>query len=836
MKFLPHAVALAAALMIANMARAIEPPLPYPGATQPGTNFLNKTALLGNANDPEWFKNNIPFLELPDTQIQQVYYYRWQTYKEHLVYTGPIYGWLSTEFLAPVSYGAPYGGVNAAAGHQTIEGRWLRNQQYVKDNINYWLNGPGQFPKPQNDGVNLDTTDWAHEYSYWAASSVWQTFLATGDKNFTTALMPALVKQYRGWDNHFNAALGLYWQVPVWDATELTPASYQSNDPYHGGPGYRPTINAYQFGDAKAIANIASLTGDTNTAAEYNNRAAALQTATQAKLWDNTRKFFYHMHRDNNPSNALLDTRELQGFVPWMFNMPPVSDAVMMAQLLDPQGFAANYGPTTVERRSPYYYRDATQGCCRWTGPSWPYETSQVLTGVANLLIDYPAQTTITNDDYVNLLRKYAATQFRNGVPYVAEAHDADGNFWIYDGNNHSEDYNHSTYNDNVISGLIGIRGQPGNTVVIKPLAPASWDYFALENTPYHGHNLTVLWDRTGGRYGQGAGLQVFVDGSKVASQNSLNALTVNVGKAITQSNANGLVNVANNSQRFSYGTQAISSYVSPYDNNWSAIDGVTYRTGIPQNSRWTSYATRNTSDFYGVNFQRNVTVQEVRATFYDDGGGVRTPSNYDLQYWNGSAWASIPNQTRAFAAPVGNAMNRITFTPITTSQIRIVANNAGGGTGWGLGEFQALGKPVFKIVNVNSNKLLAVSGASFLDGAQVQQYRDSGTSDHLWEMADAGGGYFTLKNLNSNLLLGIDGMSTADSALIKQERDDGSADHLWQFVDSGGGKFKIRNKLSGLLLGVTNMSQDDSANVVQFHDNGTPDHLWMMQSANDPR
>jgi hypothetical protein len=83
---------------------------------------MNDAALLGNVNDPNWYLSIIPFLEVPDPQIQQVYYYRWQTYKEHLVYTSPLYGWLSTEFLAPASYGAPYGGINAAAGHQTTKG------------------------------------------------------------------------------------------------------------------------------------------------------------------------------------------------------------------------------------------------------------------------------------------------------------------------------------------------------------------------------------------------------------------------------------------------------------------------------------------------------------------------------------------------------------------------------------------------------------------------------------------------------------------------------------------------------------------------------------------
>jgi len=829
------AASFVAVVLTAHTASAIDPPSPYPGAAPGGTNFLSKSALLGAVDDPAWFLNNIPFLEVPDTQIQQVYYYRWQTYKEHLIYTGSIYGWLSTEFLAPVFYGAPYGGVSAAAGHQTIEGRWLRNQQYVKDNINYWLNGPGQFPKPQNDGTNPDTADWAHEYSFWASSAVWQTYLANGDLNFAKTQLPQMVKQYRGWDNHFNSTLGLYWQVPVWDATEFSPASYESSDPYHGGAGYRPTINAYQYGDATAIARIASLSGDEATAREYDGWATSLRNATQSQLWDASRNFFYHMARDNNPTGALLDTREEEGFVPWMFEMPKAADSVAMAELLDPQGFKANFGPTTAERRSRWFNYQAAN-CCHWDGPSWPYETSQTLTGLANLLIDYPAQNVITATDYVNLLHGYAATQFRNSVPYVAEAHDADANSWVYDSNNHSEDYNHSTYNDNVISGLIGLRGQPGNALVVSPLAPPTWDYFALENAPYHGHNVTVLWDRTGSRYGQGAGLRVFVDGAMAAKRRSLAAVTVDVGKAITQDNSCGFIDAAANSQRFSYGTQPIASYTSSHDNVWNGIDGVVYRTGIPENSRWTSYSSPNATDYYGVDFQRNVTLQAVGLEFYDDGGGVRTPTTFDLQYWDGSAWVSVPNQTRNYQTPLGNAVNRVTFPSLTTTRLRVLAPNAGGGTGWGLGELQAFSKPVFQIANVNSGLLIGVQNVSSAKGAQLQQYQDNGTNDHLWELVDAGGGYFMLRNINSDLVMAVDHMSTADSALIKQEQSDGGPTQLWQFIDTGNGRFQIRNKLSGLILGIDQMSQADSANVVQFHNNGTSDHLWLLKSANDPR
>src|SRR6202042_3143489 len=100
---------------------------------------------------------------------------------------------------------------------------------------------------------------------------------------------------------------------------------------------------------ARAIASIAGLTGDAATATDYTNRANALQSATQARLWDPSRSFFYDMPRDNNPSRTLLDTREEEGFVPWMFDLPTAADVTALAQLKDPQGFAAAYGPTTAE-------------------------------------------------------------------------------------------------------------------------------------------------------------------------------------------------------------------------------------------------------------------------------------------------------------------------------------------------------------------------------------------------------------------------------------------------------------------------------------------------------
>lgn len=688
---------------------------PYP-AVGPGTHFLDDASYLSGVDDPGWYESNIPFVDLPDATMQSVYYYRWRTYKEHLRYTDPQDGWISTEFLDCCGYAAPYQAIDAAAGHQITEGRWVRDQTYDDDYIRFWLTGPGAGAKPATDGVNADTTDWAHEYSVWLATAAYQQAQVTGDFSRLRGLLPALVRQYRGWDKQFDPGLGLYWSVPVWDAMEFSASSYASGDPYHGGAGYRPTLNSYQYGDAEAISAIAAMSGDSRLAAEYAGRAARLKTSMQKWLWDPSRGFYYTMPRDGNPGHKLSDTREEIGYLPWMFGAAQPGDSGAWSQLLDPQGFASAYGPTTAERRSPWFMHEAGD-CCRWDGPSWPFSTSQTLTGLANLLDDGAPQHTVTQEDFAAALATYARTQTRNGQPYVAEAHDPDNDRWIYDGYDHSEDYNHSTYTDLVLSGLIGLRPQSGGSLRVQPLVPASWDHFAAENVPYHGHNVTVLWDRDGSHYHQGAGLRIYLDGRLVRSSATLKDTTVGVGATVPAAPSD-LVNDAANPLRTGY-PKPLTSYTWQNDNAWNALDGKVWYDQVPENTRWTNYSSPNAQDFYGVDFGAPTSVSDVRWYGYDDGGGVRPAAAYRLQSWDGSAWQDVPGQTRAQPQPVGDGLNRITFPALTTTKLRLLFTDPPGAF-VGVTEFEAWGASskdaTVAVGPLNANGLLVAGSSTAVD------------------------------------------------------------------------------------------------------------------------
>jgi len=73
----------------------------------------------------------------------------------------------------------------------------------------------------------------------------------------------------------------------------------------------------------------------------------------------------------------------------------------------------------------------------------------------------------------------------------------------------------------------VGLRPRPDMTVEVVPLIPDGlWDYFCLDNVHYHGHILTILYDKTGERYGKGKGFHVLANGTEIAASEKPEHLT----------------------------------------------------------------------------------------------------------------------------------------------------------------------------------------------------------------------------------------------------------------------------------------------------------------------
>ncbi len=470
----------------------------------------------------EWMQDNVPRFSCPDPAIERLYYYRWWTYRKHIKETPA--GFLITEFLKPVKHASEYNALSCALGHHIAEGRWLRDPRFVDGDIHFWL-------KTGKDGGIRENL---HQFSGWTAAALYDRWLVDGRSDFLVPYLDALLADYAAWERERLTASGLFWQRDVSDGMEGS---------ISGGrrvKNIRPSINSYMYGNAAAIACIASMAGRKDTEEEYRIKAARLKSLIQDRLWNPGAAFF----ETRLESGEFAGVRENIGFTPWMFDLPDRGAGYEAAwkQLMDPHGFYAPYGPTTAERRHPEFRIPYQGDDCQWNGPSWPFATTITLKALANVVSGYP-QNAVSRDDWFRTFEIYSRSQhlrLADGrvVPFVDEDLNPLTGEWLaralkmrkpgfYARGDH---YNHSGYADLVITGLAGLRPRADSRIELSPMLPSgAWPWFCVDRIPYHGRMLSILWDRTGSRFGRGNGLAIFAGGREIARSRELAPLSANL-------------------------------------------------------------------------------------------------------------------------------------------------------------------------------------------------------------------------------------------------------------------------------------------------------------------
>ena len=504
-------------------------------------NLLSKYVEQFNSTDEELYANTfpnssaawfladyVPFFECPDTDIERTYYFRWWTFRKHIRKVAD--GWVITEFLPDVSWAGKYNTINCAAGHHIMEGRWLRGHWQIDDYVRFWLGDCGG--KMHEQGA----------YVCWLASAVLERTKVRGDWTFAKECLPGLVRNFELWEKGWNCRVfpdnGTF---PMGRHGDLfwTTCNYEGSELALGGDGARVHVNAVMYGEARAIAEIAAATGDKALTERFGRCAREIERAMKERLWNRNLGFFV----PEGTNGVQKAVRELHGYSPWYFGMDLKGFESAWKPLMEPEGFNAKWGLTFPDRRTPGFKISYEGHPCQWNGPVWPYATSLTLTALANA-IESGTSGSVTASDYVELLRRYAAAQVRvrqagTIVPWIDEVQNPDTGDWISrtmlakKGDNRyrerGKDYNHSTFCDLVLSGLVGIRPQSGNRLIVSPLFPSSWDYLKVERVAYHGREISITWDRTGGRYGGKPGLTVFVNGQKRAHADVLKRIELDL-------------------------------------------------------------------------------------------------------------------------------------------------------------------------------------------------------------------------------------------------------------------------------------------------------------------
>ncbi|KAI7089038.1 hypothetical protein KC356_g2729 [Hortaea werneckii] len=654
---------IAATLPFLGVALAKYPrPYPPPDSHLQSTNFLDHESYLDGLDDHQWYLDNIPFIDVPDKSLQDVYYYRTSVTKRHLEWAHEGHGWMVTEFIHPVSWASKFQTIPDSAPHHVVELRWLRDPNYVKDLIEQYTRGGVE----KLSGIS---------YTHYMHRAILEHAQATGDIPFLTSQLSGMIAMYNLWNTTIDNSTGLYHRIPLLDAQEYSLPGYLV-----GGPGGDRMHEWNDFGLTAAqgggndyalirdaISTVASLAGNGSLAETWVNYADDLYSSMEEMLYSDELNFWIDVVEGLDVGTDEAKIRGLEAGL--------TTDHLL-----------SEYGPTTLEQDNPYYtaFKNTTN-CCVWNGQSWPFSTSVYLGTLARIARDGLSDI-ITPAFFNQEMSKYTRTNYKDGVPYTAESHYPTIDMWSGDTTNHSENYLHSTYMDNVFTNFFGIIPSLDDNFVMKPLVPpdSEWSYFMIENLPYHGSLLTLVWDQDGTHYhcagNDSAGLSLYSNGTLFHHQPHLGPVNATL-PFDTATAAQHLASkprwqniLANpNVPWVGYPNVSTSWCLNPDGDDclypaWKMNDGLLWYDTTPDN-RWTNNQSFSPYSTLDLRFARPRKINSLSLAVFADsdrGGVVACPEG--LRIADGR-----DNRTVAFRHPwtecVPNALNTIFFSDPARSE-----------------------------------------------------------------------------------------------------------------------------------------------------------------------
>lgn len=220
----------------------------------------------------------------------------------------------------------------------------------------------------------------------------------------------------------------------------------------------------------------------------------------------------------------------------------------------------------------------------------------------------------------------------------------------------------------------------------------------------------------------------------------------------------------------------------------------------------------------------------------------------YETGYTTNSHWNILPVE---FEAPIetGNYLIKNTGSSlfISPSSFSYTAPSVSQGASPSYGDavwhVEKLENGLYKIVNVDSKKVLAVQDASTAFGANVLQWVAGGHGNELWEIEKSRStpGSYLIRNIHSNLYMAIQGGSTSIGAGVVQNSFSG-ADRNWQFVSVDykpansllGGVFKIKHKSSNTYMVIRDASLQAGTEAVAWSSADLPNGYWTLEEIED--
>ena len=683
-----------------------------------------------------YWAENLPYIDVPKKAVQKAIDYRWWLERFNSL-DANIPG---HDYQYPVTIEGVLGYNNAIILTQPMhlqDTKWLRSPYLAYGQLLSAGNSSQSSAFLDNPG---NRNNWNNHYGQYLAEAGYEAFNVIGGgaevaENFAYYFGHDATGQLEHYGNHIEGRDLIAYRNNYMTGNDADTISMHAPGT---GTWKAHGENAYVWAAADAAAKLYEQLGNTEQAKYYRDLADKIKADVLELMWcEECQKFETYavrptgtQHNANQPN--LVKYTESNNYNYFAVGLVP-DDAASVTKYKEALKAFSNGKEFPI---FPFYtanqvHNQEVSGSNNFSNINFTVQ----LRLYESALRTYDKEQTYITDDMLAMMAEWMAWNVYPDAgdiryPNNNEFHNIDGrtyeNYyrsWIY--HNILGNYTYLFIED-----MAGIQPRSDEKIELSPI-DFSYDHFMVNNVRYHGHDLTVVWDKPDdGKtwYNEcPEGYSLYIDGTlaftlkdlahvvydsatkeisfpdgavEIVTNNGGAAIPTAMNTAITEkkvlnmlekSGVHGMTNLAEGAEvtaTFTPDKARAASWAEKHRADGSDSTSKAVNETVPDPQAvvdgttvdmpfWGNYGSVNERDSLTLKLSSKQTVDMATLYFYNDRqtNGYSEPSKFAVEYWDGEAWQAVRQQTRTPSAPRAN-YNAVYFAPVETDQFRFTFTN----------------------------------------------------------------------------------------------------------------------------------------------------------------
>ena len=683
-----------------------------------------------------YWAENLPYIDVPKKAVQKAIDYRWWLERFNSL-DANIPGY---DYQYPVTIEGVLGYNNAIILTQPMhlqDTKWLRSPYLAYGQLLSAGNSSQSSAFLDNPG---NRNNWNNHYGQYLAEAGYEAFNVIGGgaelaENLAYYFGHDATGQLDHYGNHIEGRDLIAYRNNYMTGNDADTISMHAPGT---GTWKAHGENAYVWAAADAAAKLYEQLGNTEQAKYYRDLADKIKADVLELMWcEECQKFETYavrptgtQHNANQPN--LVKYTESNNYNYFAVGLVP-DDAASVTKYKEALKAFSNGKEFPI---FPFYtanqvHNQEVSGSNNFSNINFTVQ----LRLYESALRTYDKEQTYITDDMLAMMAEWMAW---NVYPDAGDVRYPNNNeFHNIDGRTYENYYRSWIYHNILgnytylfIEDMAGIQPRSDEKIELSPI-DFSYDHFMVNNVRYHGHDLTVVWDKPDdGKtwYNEcPEGYSLYIDGTlaftlkdlahvvydsatkeisfpdgavEIVTNNGGAAIPTAMNTAITEekvlnmlekSGVHSMTNLAEGAEvtaTFTPDKARAASWAEKHraDGSDSTSKAVNETAPDPQAvvdgttvdmPFWGNYGSVNERDSLTLKLSSKQTVDMATLYFYNDRqtNGYSEPSKFAVEYWDGEAWQAVRQQTRTPSAPRAN-YNAVYFAPVETDQFRFTFTN----------------------------------------------------------------------------------------------------------------------------------------------------------------